>query len=141
MKTKNLLLCLIPFLTFSCKESQKKPVDSVKEESSNTATIHIEKKAGYIPANGYYTEKYEDGALKIEGLMKNNKREGLWKAWYKNGNLWSQAYYENGLRQGHSTVFYENGKKYYQGEYDNDKQVGKWQFYDPEGNLIKEIKK
>lgn len=88
--------------------------------------------------NGPYTEYYPNGTKKMEGNMKNGKRDGVWKAYYKNGSVWSIGFYINGLRDGIGVVFYENGQKYMEGEYKNDKQFGKWSFYSDKGEVIKD---
>ena len=33
----------------------------------------------------------------MQGMMKDGKREGLWKSFYENGNQWSESFYVNVL--------------------------------------------
>ena len=41
----------------------------------------------------------------------------------------------NGLEEGSYRVYREDGRPYYIGQYAAGKQVGTWEFYDPDGNL------
>jgi antitoxin component YwqK of YwqJK toxin-antitoxin module len=43
------------------------------------------------------------------------------------------------MNDGKRTTYFESGKIRYTGYYLNDKRVGKWQFYDEAGNLLKEV--
>jgi antitoxin component YwqK of YwqJK toxin-antitoxin module len=36
-------------------------------------------------------------------------------------------------------VYYDNGNKYMVGNYSMDQKVGKWQFFDNTGKLVKEV--
>ena len=47
----------------------------------------------------------------------------------------SRNEYRDGVLEGLSAVFRDNGAMYYTGQYRNDKQVGRWEFYNEEGNL------
>ncbi len=130
------------FLVFvSCKDAeQKTSAPSVANEAKEISSVVVrsEKKKD-IPQNGYYKEYYPSNLLKMEGMMKNGKREGIWKAWFEDGKLWSVAFYEKGVRQGESIVYREGGVKLYQGSYLNDKKIGKWLYYDESGKVASEV--
>ena len=82
---------------------------------------------------------YENGKIKMISRYSNAKiKNGKWKYYYPNGNLWSECEYKNDLKQGLSSVFYENNQLHYKGLYKNDIQIGKWQFFDDKGKLLKE---
>ena len=84
-------------------------------------------------------EYYQTGELKMEGTMKNDKREGEWKAFFPDGRVQSIGTFENGLRIGKATVWQENGNLLQEGFYKEGKHVGHWKFYDEQGNLFKEV--
>ncbi|NOY51152.1 MAG: hypothetical protein GXO88_11405 [Chlorobi bacterium] len=86
----------------------------------------------------YEKEYYEDGALLKEGKLKNGKREGLWKSYRRDGILWSEGEYSTGLRNGITTTYHPNGKVYYRGSYTNGSKSGRWEFFNNEGEKVKE---
>lgn len=88
---------------------------------------------------GIFHEYYKNGKIKMQGMLKDGKREGDWSSFYENGKVWSIGEYVNGKRNGIGNVFYENGVLRMEGMYKNDKQVGKWKLYDEQGKLIKEM--
>jgi len=59
-----------------------------------------------------HKEYFENGNLKVSGLLKDNKKVGEWK------------------------TFYKNGKLKYKGEYFNDKKDGEWEEYHENEKLI-----
>ncbi len=81
---------------------------------------------------------YEDGKLKMEGEILNDKRDGEWKAYFDNGKLQSEGFFKEDKRTGISKVYYENGKLRYEGAYANDNKIGHWKFYNEQGKLVKE---
>ena len=84
-------------------------------------------------------EYYETGQVKMEGGMKNSKREGEWKAYFPDGRMQSHGFFKNDLRTGEATVWRENGNLYSEGFYKEGKHCGKWKWYDEQGDLIKEV--
>jgi antitoxin component YwqK of YwqJK toxin-antitoxin module len=88
----------------------------------------------------YEWEYYEDGNILKEGpLSKNEKRDGIWKAYYRDGSLWSEGEYNDGIRHGNTKTYHENGKLYYDGKFNNAQKTGIWKFYDKDGNFDYEI--
>jgi antitoxin component YwqK of YwqJK toxin-antitoxin module len=81
---------------------------------------------------------YQDGQVKMEGEILNNKREGVWKAYFKNGQLQSEGVFKENKRIGVGKVYFRNGKLRYEGQYENDEEVGHWKFYNDKGQLVKE---
>ncbi len=86
-----------------------------------------------------YEEHYPDGALKIRGMMRGNKRIGEWKSYYPNGYRWSEVSYVDGYREGLTVTYYRNGIMRYEGNYYNDERNGVWTFYDTTGVVLKRI--
>ena len=84
-------------------------------------------------------EYYETGQVKMEGAMKDEKRDGEWKAYFPDGRLQSIGTFVNGLRTGEATVWQENGNLVQEGFYKEGTHCGKWKFYDEQGNLVKEV--
>ena len=63
------------------------------------------------------TEYYETGQVKMEGRLKDDKREGEWKAYLRDGRIWSIDTFKNGELEGPSTVYWENGNLRWEGNY------------------------
>ena len=78
-------------------------------------------------------ELYEDGAVKMEGEMKDGKRSGEWKSYFPDGKVQSTGFFENGLRTGKAKVYHENGNLYMDGFYKEGRKTGEWIFYDEQG--------
>jgi antitoxin component YwqK of YwqJK toxin-antitoxin module len=83
-------------------------------------------------------EYYETGEVKMEGAMKDGKREGTWKAYLRDGRPWSIDEFKNGDLDGSSTVYWENGNLRWEGKYKAGKHVGHWKWYDEQGILLRE---
>jgi antitoxin component YwqK of YwqJK toxin-antitoxin module len=105
-------------------------------------TVKINKAIGVaedsVIKNGEYILHYKNGVTKIRGIMKDGKREGLWKSFYENGSPWSETTFKNGVKEGPTTTWYENEKKRYVGFYKNDVESGSWTFWDEKGKLVTE---
>ncbi len=86
-----------------------------------------------------YVEYYDDGVKKIEGILLNGERHGVWNFYYKSGIKWSEGRYKRGKRDGYSIVYYENGKKKLQGDYKNHKRIGVWKIWNEDGTFKDEI--
>lgn len=118
------------------------------EENKQETKIEKENKAENAPSKpaqpdstftGKKIEYYKGGEKKMEGMMRNGKREGEWKSYYSTGALWSQGFYENGKQYGKSISFYENGKQQFEGFYKDGNPIGHWTFWDENGKVKKEI--
>lgn len=92
-------------------------------------------------SSSYYSlQVWEDYQPYIKGMIKDNKRQGEWKAFYRNGLLWSVQNYDDGEREGSSMVYYENGNIRYKKSYKGDKAHGDWVFYDGAGKKLGQIR-
>ena len=85
----------------------------------------------------YETEYYEDGMVRMEGGMKDGKREGEWTAYFPDGKVQSTGTFKNGLRTGKATVYYSNGQLYMEGMYKEGHHCGKWTYYDEQGYALR----
>jgi formylglycine-generating enzyme required for sulfatase activity len=115
--------------------------------------------------NGLHTEYYEDGQKKIEGNIKDGKRDGLWTTWNEKGQKIKETtfkdyeqlsfkditWYENGQKKYEWTYkgygrmdsedgihykWYENGQKEYEGTFKDGKEDGKWTYWYEDGREI-----
>lgn len=119
----------------SCSNQYKEVQDTFPNGKKKTELIYEgeeenKKKVGQI---NYYI----DGRVELTGFFnERGDRSGKWVYNYPNGKTWSECDYIDGKREGGSVVFFENGKKRYQGRYKNDQQVGKWLFWNDQGELL-----
>ena len=84
------------------------------------------------------TEYYETGQVKLEGPLKDGKREGRWRAYLRDGRPWSIDDFKDGELNGPSTVYWENGNLRWEGYYKAGKHCGHWKWYDEQGILLRE---
>jgi antitoxin component YwqK of YwqJK toxin-antitoxin module len=136
---KKLLFILLPFLFITgCHWGTHKEIEQKYPDGS----AKIEKYYTYNKGKKVLVKEvqyYENKQMKMEGNYNNNLRNGKWTAWYKNGKIWSEGFFKDGLSEGVRTVYYDNGNKYMVGSYSKDEKVGKWQFFDNTGKLVKEV--
>jgi|GEM_PF-1803600 len=45
----------------------------------------------------FFTSYYSNGKIKLDGFVKNSRKNGTWTEYYKDGNLRRNIYYNNGL--------------------------------------------
>lgn len=137
MKKIALLFGLASVL-FSCKENTSPAGNTaVQKDTLKAINLSGEKKDTVIN-NGEYIQYYKNGVIKMRGMMKDGKRDGLWKSFYENGSPWSETTFKNGMKDGKTTTWYENDKKRYEGFYTADTESGKWIFWDEKGNQVSE---
>ena len=68
-------------------------------------------------------EYYSNGCIKIEGTLKGNLKEGLWKYYYEDGKLSNEGRYINNIREGNWKFYSENGVLISKMKFKNGKQV------------------
>jgi len=90
---------------------------------------------GFVKEMAYYP----GGQVRYEGQFQEGKRHGKWVYYYENGKKWSEGYFKEGKRDDSGITWHENGNISIKGKYCNGLRVGKWQFYSPEGELLKEV--
>jgi antitoxin component YwqK of YwqJK toxin-antitoxin module len=137
-----MLLTFVSLALFSCKnqavsEKTVQPAtQEIKSDSAITSEFSIKATQDTVTANGDHVERYKNGVIRIRGMMKDGKREGLWKSWYEDGKPWSETTFKAGIKNGKTTTWYENGNKRYEGEYSNDEESGNWTFWDESGKEV-----
>jgi antitoxin component YwqK of YwqJK toxin-antitoxin module len=140
---------LLGLILFSgCKPDETKEISIPSNITRKTLEFHKSGKPKtidlYVVEDGKkkiygFEELYEDGQIKIKGNYdKDHQRNGLWESFYIDGTKWSIGEYNYGVESGEKKVWYPNGKMRYRGEIKDGKPVGKWSFWDKEGQ--KEIK-
>lgn len=75
----------------------------------------------------------------VEGTLKNNRRDGVWKAYFENGYVNTDAFYVDGKKHGDYKVYQENGSLLYAGHYNMGICDGVWIFYDDAGKEERKI--
>lgn len=94
------------------------------------STVHYLDKNNNVVREAVF---YENGALQMEGGMKDGNRSGEWKSYFPDGKVQSTGFFENGVRIGEAKVYHENGNIYIVGQYKDGKKVGEWIYYDEQG--------
>ena len=92
-----------------------------------------------VVTNGPQVVHTTDGG-RMEGDLKEAKRNGPWSSFFPNGGIRSKALYVDGLEEGPTEVFHENGMVYYTGQYRAGRSVGEWLFYDAKGALVRTVR-
>lgn len=124
---------------FSCKNNNSQTVNNVvQRDTLKTNDVFPAAKTDSVINNGEYIQYYKNGVTKMRGIMKDGKREGLWKSFYENGSPWSETTFKEGKKDGKTTTWYENEKKRYEGFYTKDVESGKWIYWDEKGKLVTE---
>lgn len=78
-----------------------------------------------------HTTYYDNGKIKEEGNIVEDKKNGLWVFYSEDGNVLKKGNYINGKKSG---VWEENIKEFsifnieccWKGEYRNGRKIGKW---------------
>lgn len=89
--------------------------------------------------NGSFKIFYTDGSPQIEGVVKNNKNEGLWKYYYPNLQVESEGMFKNDRPDSKWIWYYPDGEIREIGFFSSGLKEGKWTLYDKDGNITKEI--
>ena len=134
---KRILYILLALFLFSCESPIIEKIGETYPNNQAKEIFYFQEQDG---KEVKISEKYfyQDGKLKMEGTVLNNKRDGEWKAYFNNGNLQSEGFFKANKSTGIGKVYYENGKLRYEGQYEDDKQVGVWKFYNKKGQQIEE---
>ena len=80
---------------------------------------------------------YESFKVREKWVMKGNILNGQSTAYFENGNIQSIHHYVDGLQDSSYVVFSDNGSKLYSGQYNKGIKIGKWDFYNPDGTLLR----
>ncbi len=137
VRLTTLLLGGLGWTLSSCNNEPSKTIENkkVQQDTIKTASFFTGKKDTLLQ-NGEYIKYYKNGVIEMRGVMKDGKREGLWKSFYEDGLPWSETIFTKGKKNGKTTSWYDNEKKRYEGFYTNDMESGKWTFWNENGKII-----
>jgi hypothetical protein len=111
---KKILIITALFILFcACTTKEKKPNKTLIESySDGNPKIEYTIYEGNIKnlVKVYYTAYYDNGNLMKEGMIINNKENGLWKYYFYNGKISGMGKYVSGKRMGKAVQFYESGE-------------------------------
>ncbi|HET6225663.1 MAG TPA: hypothetical protein VFF27_05245 [Bacteroidia bacterium] len=133
---KSLLVLTLSAALLSCnsktvkEEEKKKDTAMVQEQEFSFAT-----RTDTVVSNGEQIYYHKNGKVEMRGVMKDKKRDGLWKSFYDNGTPWSETTFKDGKKEGKTTTWYENGQKRYEGFFKNDVESGRWVFWNEDGSI------
>jgi antitoxin component YwqK of YwqJK toxin-antitoxin module len=85
---------------------------------------------------GIITKEHLDGVLTIQKFFKNDIQEGKHVVFYNNGQVWMKCNYKNNQRNGRYREWYTNGNLEKQCYYKNDCIQGKCEDFDENGNCV-----
>ena len=132
-----LFLVIVAISYISCNNKRvEKPLPAEKQAKEIQTDFTFEHKTDSVVVNGEQILYHKNGVIEMRGLMKDNKREGLWKSWYENGLPWSETTFKEGKKNGKTTTWYDNGNRRYEGFFTNDKESGRWTFWKEDGTLM-----
>jgi len=132
---------ILSICLFACKQNNGQPTDTISTVQHDTVkserAVPVTKDT--IISEGEYIQHYKNGVTKMRGMMKNGKRDGLWKSFYDNGSPWSETTFKDGKKDGPTITWYPNEQKRYVGFYSNDAEAGKWTFWDEKGKKVQDM--
>lgn len=130
-----LLLCMAACTNISSPQEHHTSSDTSQEKNS----YFTFKSTTDSVVDGEHILYHKNGLIEMRGMMKNGKRDSVWKSWYANGLPWSETTFKDGVKEGKTTTWYDNGNKRYEGFFKNDKESGRWVFWNEDGTPL-EIK-
>ncbi|MFY7670445.1 toxin-antitoxin system YwqK family antitoxin [Tenacibaculum sp. MEBiC06402] len=87
-------------------------------------------------AQKFYQKNYfENGKIKSEGWIENDKKENYWVFYYKNGNIKEKGHYIKGLRDKYWYFYNRNSSKDKEGHFVKGQKNKWWLFYGNDGNV------
>jgi len=132
-----LIISQIAFLLFSCAPKEIEKIEASFEDGK-PKLICVYQNIDGVDVKVKERELYNNGNVRMEGVVKDGQREGLWKVYFDEGTLWSEGTYKNGKRNGEAKNYFPNGKLRYEGFFTDDKKSGHWKFYGEDGKLLEE---
>ncbi|MGE0268444.1 MAG: diguanylate cyclase [Candidatus Omnitrophota bacterium] len=84
---------------------------------------------------GIYVEYYEDGKLYLETTYKDDALNGPFREYFSNGTVKSEGEYIDGKLNGIQYIYYKDGKLSQEANYDNDILHGVVKIYFPNGQI------
>ena len=79
---------------------------------------------------GEFTVYYNSGQLKLIGDIQEERKTGEWRSYHKNGRLQSLHTFSSDKLTGETIIYHENAQLHEIGKYnENGKQTGQWKTY------------
>ena len=132
---KKIILVLSLILTLASCDAQLTEKVEVTYPSGQPELVLLFDKSGECVRS---VEYYESGVVKMEGEIKDGKRNGEWTAYFPDGRVQSHGYFKDDKRAGASIVYWNNGNLRSEGFYTEGKHSGKWKWYDEQGIFLRE---
>ncbi|MEY8847628.1 hypothetical protein AB9K26_02370 [Psychroserpens sp. XS_ASV72] len=125
-------------LTISTKKREKDTYSSYDKSITAYGFTLIKKSSAYDPKNGL-KKLYFDKSQQVEIIynVKDGKFEGDYKGYYKNGNLRIEGVYKNDQKQGLWKEYDENGNIVYVYNINRGELDGESKEYQPDGKIKK----
>ena len=147
-----ILYLALPYLTFSQKETSKRPKYAPWGEKHMNVTDEKGKQGTWKfysgdkilvyeytykndikhgPCSKYY---FSNGIIREESNYYYGKKDGDYKSYYIDGQIHAEGTYKDGKRSGAWITYYKSsGEKKYEGTYINGRKDGIWVSYDNKG--------
>lgn len=133
---KNSLIPLVVCTAFlSCHNTAVKKEEPKEANETLQQEISFATRTDSVVSNGEQIYYHKNGKVEMIGMMKNQKRDGLWKSFYEDGTPWSETTFKDGKKEGKTTTWYENGQKRYEGFFQNNVESGRWVFWNEDGTI------
>ena len=107
----------------------------IKKQFDNNGRLRFEYEVENEKKHGLYKEYYENGQLKVETIYKNGERDGLYKEYYQNRNIKFEFYYKRYKKYGLCKMYYENGQLMSEENYEDGEKYGLSRRYYENGQL------
>jgi antitoxin component YwqK of YwqJK toxin-antitoxin module len=132
-----LIISQIALVLFSCSPKEVEKVEGTFDDGK-PKFVCVYKNIDGIDVKVKEKELYENGKVRMEGAIKDGKRDGIWNVYFDDGKLWSEGTFTNGKRNGVAKNYFPNGKLRYEGFFTDDSKSGHWKFYGEDGTLLEE---
>ena len=118
---------------------EKNGIDLFTGRIIDTAEVIIDFEVSGGRKNGRFTSYYINGGIEKEGLIIEDKNEGMWKYYYRNGQVETIGIFSENLPNGEWISYHSNGEVKVKGYFREGLQIGYWSYYDQYGNLINTV--
>ncbi len=81
----------------------------------------------------YHKEYYQNGQIKEEGWLINDKKTAFWKFYYINGNLKKEGHFKDNLETNYWYFYTPNSTIEKEGHFDEGSKNKWWVYYDMQG--------
>lgn len=89
-----------------------------------------------VPYTGLYSEKWENGATKVEISLADGVENGATYLYFQSSQKQEQRWYKMGMKHGTWIIWNSRGVKTSEANYYNDKKHGKWFVWNDAGTLL-----